>query len=292
MHFARRLRNLFAILFAAGWLLLIPALAQTEESADVGAATSEQPPLPTNPPSPMNEEARQNVNSPCLEPPPMVRVEDYRGPMQKAVGIMARKLERRAVPTPHYRPGVTLCSLEIDDKLKLFVGDTFETLSLLGVAYDSGLDQAANSDPTFGQGATGYGRRFGANFASRTSTRFFTEFAYPTLFREDPRYYRLAHGTFSQRLIHAMGHTVIAHRDSGRHMFNFSEWLGAATGSVISNAYHPGNERGFGPAAQGATFTILTDMGFDMLREFWPELARKFHMPFRGANEPALQPVH
>ena len=69
-------------------------------------------------------------------------------------------------------------------------------------------------------------------------------------------------------------------------MFNFSEWLGAATGSAISNAYHPGNAPGFGPAARGAVFSVLIDSGFDVLREFWPEVARKFHMPFRGINEP------
>lgn len=207
--------------------------------------------------------------------------------MQKFVGFLARKLERRAVHSPQYRADTMLCSLEVKDKLRLFAGDTFDTISLLGIAYNSALDHAANADPTFGQGATGYGRRFGANFASRTSTRFFTEFAYPTLFREDPRYYRLARGNFPQRLLHAVGHTVITHRDSGRHAFNFSEWMGAATGSVISNAYHPGNERGFGPAARGAAFTILTDMGFDVLREFWPEVARKFHMPFRGVRDSA-----
>jgi hypothetical protein len=26
-------------------------------------------------------------------------------------------------------------------------------------------------------------------------------------------------------------------------------------------------------------------MGFDVLREFWPEIARKFKLPFRGQAE-------
>ena len=200
--------------------------------------------------------------------------------------LFARSLERRAVHSPHYRAGAVLCSLEVDDKLKLYIGDTFGPEFLLSIAFNSGIDQAQKADPTFGQGTVGYAKRFGANFASATSTRFFTEFAYPTLFGEDPRYYRLAHGPVHERLLHALGHSVIAHRDSGAHMFNFSEWLGAATGSAISNAYHPGNAPGFGPAARGAVFSVLIDSGFDVLREFWPEVARKFHMPFRGINEP------
>jgi hypothetical protein len=27
-------------------------------------------------------------------------------------------------------------------------------------------------------------------------------------------------------------------------------------------------------------------MGFDVLREFWPEISRKFRLPFRGESEP------
>lgn len=30
---------------------------------------------------------------------------------------------------------------------------------------------------------------------------------------------------------------------------------------------------------------MLEDMGFDILREVWPEVARKFKMPFRGVRE-------
>lgn len=29
----------------------------------------------------------------------------------------------------------------------------------------------------------------------------------------------------------------------------------------------------------------MTDMGFDVLREFWPEIAHKLRMPFRDKPE-------
>jgi hypothetical protein len=70
-------------------------------------------------------------------------------------------------------------------------------------------------------------------------------------------------------------------------MFNFSEWLGTASAVALSNTYHPENERGFSPAAQRVGYSVLQDMGFDVLREFWPEISRKFRLPFRGESEPA-----
>src|SRR2546425_13016942 len=80
--------------------------------------------------------------------------------------------------------------------------------------------------------------------------------------------------------------SFLAHRDNGKRMFNFSEWLGTTSAVVLSNVYHPGNERGFAPAAELVGYSIITDVGFDVLREFWPEISRKFRLPFRGEREP------
>ena len=235
-------------------------------------------------PRAIEEQTRRNVAAPCLEPSPLVRWEDYRGPFQKVVGTLATTLERKSAYQQHYKPGTLLCSLEPRDKFILVLHDSFDPLSFLTAGFTAGLDQATDNDPTFGQGAEGYAKRFGASFAGQTSRRFFTDFAYPTIFSEDPRYYPLARGRGRKRLLHAISHVFVAHRDNGKHMFNLSEWMGTATALALSNTYHPGNERGFGPAARGVGYAVTTDIGFDILREFWPEIARKLRMPFREAE--------
>ncbi len=250
----------------------------------------ESPPAPPQPPAAptsFKEQATKNVAAPCVEPPPLVRLEDYDGPLKKIVGTFARKLERKSVHRPHYKPGAVLCSLAPKGKFVLFVQDTFEPVTFLASGFNAGLDQAENQDPTFGQGGAGYGKRFGANFADQASFKFFKDFVYPSIFSEDPRYYRLAHGSGGRRFLHAVEHVFLAHRDNGKRMFNFSEWLGTTSAVVLSNVYHPGNERGFAPAAQLVGYSIITDVGFDVLREFWPEISRKFRLPFRGEHEPA-----
>ena len=250
---------------------------------------AQEPPVPPQPPPavPFTEEATKNAAAPCVEPPPMVRIEDYDGPLKKVVGTFARQLERRAVHPPTYKPGAKLCTLKLKDKFVLFVQDSVDPVTFLATGFSAGLDQAENADPSYGQGAEGYGKRFGAEFAGQASSKFFSEFAYPWIFSEDPRYYRLAHGPAGRRMLHAMEHAVVAHRDNGKRMFNFSEWLGTTSTVVLSNTYHPDNERGFAPAAQAVTYSILQDMGFDVLREFWPEISRKFKLPFRGEPDPA-----
>jgi len=252
----------------------------------VFAQGSPDPPQPP-PDAPLHEEAVKNVAAPCVEPAPMVRLEDYDGPLRKVVGTFARPLERKAVAhPPHYKPGAKLCTLKLKDKFVLFVQDSFDPVAFLATGFAAGLDQAEDTDPSYGQGAEGYGRRFGAEFANQASSRFFKDFAYPWIFSEDPRYYRLAHGHAGKRLLHAMEHSVVAHRDDGKRMFNFSEWLGTASAVVLSNTYQPDNERGFAPAAQAVGYSVLQDVGFDVLREFWPEISRKLRLPFRGESNP------
>lgn len=215
----------------------------------------------------------------------MVRWQDYQGKFKKVVGAFGRRVERKSVRPPRYKPGLKLCTLETKDKFWLFVNESVDPVTFLGVGFDAGLDQAENTDPTFGQGAAGYGKRFGAEFAGQASGEFFSDFAYPTIFSEDPRYYRLAQGSTQRRLLHAIGHAFIAKRVDGSNMFNASEWLGTASAAVLGNTYHPGNQRGFAPVAENVGFGVAQEMGFDVLREFWPEVARKFRLPFREEHQ-------
>ena len=242
------------------------------------------------PPAIQHVETVQNPAEPCVQPPPDVSWQDYNGPFSKVLGVIGQKVERRTVHLPHerephYKPNAVLCSLEIKDKFILFVHDSFDPFTFLAAGFNAGISQAENSDASFGQGGAGYGKRYAANYADQVQYNFFKGFFYPIVFSEDPRYYRLAHGSTRSRISHALEHSVLAYRDDGHRMFNFSELLGNSSGVILGNVYHPGNRRGFAPAARGVGYDYAFDAGFDIVREFWPELAKKFHLPFRYENE-------
>ncbi|MGB2888662.1 MAG: hypothetical protein WBC04_13280, partial [Candidatus Acidiferrales bacterium] len=115
----------------------------------------------------------------------------------------------------HYKTGEVMCTLEVKDKFILFVEDMIDPITFLDAGFNAGIGQAENSDRSYGQGAAGYGKRFGASLADQASSGFFKDFAYPTIFAEDPRYYRLAQGSTGSRLWHAVAHSVVAHRTNG-----------------------------------------------------------------------------
>lgn len=237
------------------------------------------------PATPFQNAATQTAATPCLKPARLPDLKDYDGPLKKTVGIFAGALERKSVHPPRYKPGVKLCSLDFGDKFLLFVEDSTDPLNFIGAGFNAGIDQASNSDPTFGQGAAGYGRRYGANLADSVSGKFFKDFAYPVIFFEDPRYYRLGHGSPGKRLLNAAEHLFVAHREDGTRMFNYSEWLGSASAAALGNLYHPGNQHGTGDTARRVGYSFAFDIGYDVLREFWPEITRKLKLPFRGEPE-------
>ena len=281
-----------AIRRAVIWIGLLSAVI----ACGAARAQNQSPPAPgqQSPPASGNlpvvvpveqEQTQENPNAPCIQPPPIVRWQDYQGPFAKVVGAFGRKLERKSAVPPHYKPGAKLCTLEIKDKFRLFVGDTVDPITVVNAAFNAGLGQAQNSDPSFGQGAAGYGKRFGVNMIDQAQSEFFKDFAYPTIFFEDPRYYRLGHGSTQRRFLHALAHAVVAHRENGMPMPNYSEWLGTTSAVALSNVYHPDNRRGFGPSAKNVIIAVSEDAGFDVLREFWPEIAHKFKLPFRGEED-------
>jgi len=251
------------------------------------AAAQNMPPSspPAGAPTDLPGQVVLNPAGQCVQPPPMVEIQDYDGPFHKIIGTFTQKIDRQSVHDPRYKQGALLCSLEIKDKFFLFLRDSVDPETFLNVGFNAGISQADNDDPSFGQGGRGFAKRLGANYTDDVQFRFFKEFAYPTIFSEDPRYYRTGQGPARRRMLHAVAHAVVAYNDDGKPMFNYSEWLGEISGTSISNLYHPGNRRGFLPAAQNIALDVAMDIGFDELREFWPEVARKLHLPFRDQNE-------
>ena len=272
-----------------------PSPAPPQTSPDQQAQPSDNSAPPQGPfllPPTLSEPVVRNPKALCVQPPPSVKWQDYDGPFAKTVGVFANRLERRSVHppgsggAPRLKSGVLLCTLTMRGKFILFVSDSIDPVTFLGAGYNALISQAENDQHSFGQGFKGYGLRFGTNLAGSSSSAFFKDFLYPTIFRQDPRFYRLGHGSVKQRLLHAVDRTVIAHDEYGGNMFNFNEWLGTASTVVLSNTYLPDNNRSASHAAEVISIDVAYDAGYNILREYWPEIAKKFKLPFRDRNEP------
>lgn len=233
---------------------------------------------------------------PCIKRDEPFDMDAYDGPFSHVIARFSAKIDRETVHAPRHHTSLKPCSLSAGEKFRLFVNDSVDPINLPGIAFTAGEGQLEHEDRSYGQGAAGYSRRFAAGLADNATGDFFGMFLYPTLFHQDPRYYRVGHGTATSRIGHALEHSFVATNDAGQHVFNFSEWFSTVSSKLLSNLYRPDNPRGFGPTASRVGFSVTNDMAWDVLREFWPEIAHRFRLPFRTHDDfysakPGLAPV-
>jgi hypothetical protein len=160
-------------------------------------------------------------------------------------------------------------------KLTIAAEDSFDYPLVALAGGLAALGQWAGQDPGFGQGLKGYGHRWLTNYADQCMGNMFTEGVFPVLLREDPRYFRRAGGPKLHRVGYALTRVLVTQEDSGGARFNFSEWIGNASSTVISNAYYPDNRNVLGNVEK-LLEEVGTDAGSQVLKEFWPDIKRKW----------------
>jgi hypothetical protein len=153
-------------------------------------------------------------------------------------------------------------------KLSLAMHDTFDWSSLIGISAAAGIQQANNTYKGYGQGAAGYGKRWGALFADGRSSDILDHYVFASLFHQDPRYFYQGTGTKKSRLFHAVGSAFVARSDSGKTMPNYSYLLGTMCSGALSNAYYPSADRGASLVFVNAGVGIAGRAGGAVVQEF------------------------
>lgn len=182
---------------------------------------------------------------------------------------------------PNYRAvsaNTKLPPLSFKGAMWLATQDTFDYSSFLFVGGLAGIAMAGKSQPSFGQGAEGYGKYYWHSFADNGIENYMTEAIVPALTREDPRYYTLGKGGFVKRTSYAVSRLFITRTNSGGSTFNLSEVVGAGAAAGIGNAYYPPEYNPWVKTYQRWGTQVGLDGLFNVLKEFWPDIDRSiFH---------------
>lgn len=166
--------------------------------------------------------------------------------------------------------------LTTGQKFKVVARSSFDYVQYPWYAFLAGISQAENSEPGYGQGATGYGKRFGAAIADGTIENFMTSAVLPSLLRQDPRFFQKGKGGFWHRTAYSVSRVFLTRSDSGTTQVNYSEIFGSALAAGISTySYHPHDDK----TVRNASSVWGTQVGYDALsyfvKEFWPDVRRK-----------------
>ncbi len=152
-------------------------------------------------------------------------------------------------------------------KFELAWKQTINPISFAIPAVVAGFEQASNSFSGYGQGLQGYGKRYGATLADGTIGTFVGSAIFPSLLKQDPRYFYKGTGDRKSRVAYAIYHVFRAKGDNGHWQPNYSTILGGLAAGGISNLYYPASDRG----ARLTFENTLIGLGGDALANIFEE---------------------
>ncbi len=189
-----------------------------------------------------------------------------------------------AIPNFYVSYNPKAVPLSSKQKFTLAWKSVIDPVTFAMVAGTAGVQQAQNHFREYGQGAAGYGKRFGAVYADTLTGTFIGSAILPSLLKQDPRYFYKGKGSVPSRAGYAIANAFICKGDNGRWQVNYSSILGSLAAGGISNLYYPQNDREgleltFENAGVGIGTTALTNI----LQEF---LIRKLTPKAREHDPP------
>ncbi len=153
-------------------------------------------------------------------------------------------------------------------KFKLAWKDAVDPVTFGITAAAAGLEQASDQYGGYGQGAEGYGKRYGAAYADLATSTFIGGAILPSLLKQDPRYFYRGTGTTRARLLYAIANAVICKGDNKRWQANYSSILGNFASAGISNLYYPAKDTGVGLTFENALIDTGAAAAANVLQEF------------------------
>ena len=271
-----RLRGLWGFLFA--FLVMIAVLLATP------GVSLAQDPAPKTAPSADQQvpsQAQPDPSAPASAPADAQKtLPDKPLPVDQNKDQVAGSKDRLFYAMPNFatvESSQYLPPLTVGQKFKLVTRSSFDPFQFAWYAAIAGISQAENSEPGYGQGWGSYGIRYASALGDGLTEAYMVSAVFPSILRQDPRYYQLGHGSFLRRTGYALSRLAITRGDSGNTQFNASEIFGSAVAAgIVTYSYHPHDDKTLSNTASVWGTQVAYDAIAIEIKEFWPDLRRKF----------------
>jgi len=185
-----------------------------------------------------------------------IRVEEQ----QRLVGVLPNffvSYDRDAVP------------LNAGQKLQLSAKTWLDPSSFVVNGIIAGVWQAQNTHKGFGQGAQGYGKRYGAAFADFGTSLMLDKVVMTSIFKQDPRYFYKGTGTNRERALYAMSRTFVCRGDNKKDQLCYSSLIDRFGIGFVSKYYYPAADRDSnGVILRDAGVGLAVNAAFNLFQEF------------------------
>jgi hypothetical protein len=156
------------------------------------------------------------------------------------------------------------------EKFQAFVDEARSPLILGAVGVNAGVMRETELEHFTPGPQPSFTALYRVALIQKESNAFFGKYLYPSLLKQDPRYYPSTSDSFMGRASYAASRIFITRDDSGKRRLNTSYFLGVLTSVAIATAYRPYWARSTSRAFNNFGTTIGSDAGMNVLHEFGP----------------------
>jgi hypothetical protein len=177
-----------------------------------------------------------------------------------------------AVPAAGDKPAYV--PLTEHERLRLYLKKLVSPEAVFRSAAGAGIDQGMDTPKEWGEGSVGYARRFASAYAEHV-VRETLMFGSSTALHEDNHYVRSGETGFGKRLKYALESSVLARHDDGTRHLSFSKVGSTLGASFIWRIWQPPSTNSVGDAMENFGIAMGVSAGFDVAREFLPDLLHR-----------------
>jgi hypothetical protein len=134
-----------------------------------------------------------------------------------------------------------------------------------------------NSHPVLGKGVDGFYAYTWRGFLDKTDGTYLSAWLLPSLLHEDTRYYALGDGhTAIRRALYVISREAVARTYGGSQTPNIAGLGGKVLTQAISRYYYPPGAADFSVLATKFGYSIMREVAFTSIREFYPDIAAHY----------------
>jgi hypothetical protein len=156
------------------------------------------------------------------------------------------------------------------EKFQTFVDEARSPLTLGAVGINAGVIRETELGHFTPGPQPSFTALYRVALIQKESSAFFGKYLYPSLLKQDPRYYPSTSDSFLGRATYAASRIFITRDDSGQRRLNTSYFLGALTSVAVSTAYRPYWARSTSATVNNFGSTMGSDAGLNLYNEFRP----------------------
>jgi hypothetical protein len=171
-----------------------------------------------------------------------------------------------AAPPPGWKYNFTVATHQATD---------YSTFLFLGLT--SLTAEGMNMHASLGKGVGGFYAYTWRGFLDKTDNTYLSAWLLPSLIHEDTRFYALGDGhSIPIRALYVISRQAVAKTYGGRQTPNIAGLGGKVLTQVVSRYYYPPSAATFPVLASKFGYSVMRDVIFSTIREFYPDIAAHY----------------